>query len=476
MLNSGLRSQGERAALTDDSIERNTPDQIALGETLYRTIGTDGGVAVSASDVDLFRFVAPSTGRVTFTAAAPGEAATDPYLRLFDAEGNELASNDDAAADTPRRPADVRRHRRADVLRRRQRQRRGRPRLRRPHRRRRAAGNGGDYVLEASPLAAADEVSLEFDARQAATYLDASGDVVTVSIRGARRGRVTFAGDATSGDPTGIVVDGSDFGSTLTVKTRGGAATSVGGISAGGGLKALSAKTTSVAGDVTAGSVAKLQLANLSGGTMTIGGGGAPVALTLASATDYGISSASIVKSLKVGQWTDSDATRDVIAADLIGSISVAGDLGADVTARTIGKAKVGGALAGSDVRAADAIGAFTVGSARDSRVFAGVFAEVTGLPASVDDFDNDFATIKSFAVKGRSGATFSNTLVAAPVVGKATLGSVVAANGGTAFGLATDFTRSATGATDAGGPFRLSNLEDPGEDAAAGDFRVRTL
>src|SRR5207247_1922058 len=46
------------------------------------------------------RFDPTLTGTLTVRASVPGEATTDPVLRLFDAAGNELAFDDDAAAGT----------------------------------------------------------------------------------------------------------------------------------------------------------------------------------------------------------------------------------------------------------------------------------------------------------------------------------------------------------------------------------------
>ncbi|HHP7232122.1 MAG TPA: S8 family serine peptidase [Xenococcaceae cyanobacterium] len=68
-------------------------------EPIFGVIGTDGGdrAFVGETDVDLFRFEVESPGTV---AIALGTAEAEPndfdtYLRLFDAEGNEIAFNDD---------------------------------------------------------------------------------------------------------------------------------------------------------------------------------------------------------------------------------------------------------------------------------------------------------------------------------------------------------------------------------------------
>ena len=57
------------------------------------------------------------------------------------------------------------------------------------------------------------------------------------------------------------------------------------------------------------------------------------------------------------------------------------------MTTPSLGKVKVGGALAGSDVRVSDAIGTITVGSVTGSRIYAGVSSLLSDLPDSLDSY-----------------------------------------------------------------------------------------
>ncbi|MEB3358323.1 MAG: S8 family serine peptidase [Synechococcales bacterium] len=64
------------------------------------SLGSDGGVAVGASDVDLYRFQVTTSGPVTLTLEAdPTQPQdVDTYLRLFNASGQELAADDESGA------------------------------------------------------------------------------------------------------------------------------------------------------------------------------------------------------------------------------------------------------------------------------------------------------------------------------------------------------------------------------------------
>ena len=43
----------------------------------------------------MFQIVAPVTGQMTITEAAPPAAGLDPYLYVYDADGQLLGQNDD---------------------------------------------------------------------------------------------------------------------------------------------------------------------------------------------------------------------------------------------------------------------------------------------------------------------------------------------------------------------------------------------
>jgi hypothetical protein len=319
----------------------------------------------------------------------------------------------------------------------------------------------GDYALSvrvAPPIA-----PIAFGGRDLARFNGAGGGLVTISLKGPGSGMVFFDAEGNA-DPARIVLDGTTNRSSLIIKGD----TSVGELVVTGDLRALSGKTADVRGRLTAGGlVSKLQLRGASG-LIALGPGVSSV--TLGEARDLSLT-AGALKSVKVGAWLDTDATADSITAGSLGSLSSRGEFAADVTVELLGKAKVG-TLAGSDVRSANGITSFSAGSARDSRIFGGVRPDRTTLPESRGDFVSGTAQLRSVSIRG----PFSNVLIAASVVGKAALGLVSSANGGTPFGLTADRAASASGTTDTAGRFRLSRLDDPAGSTSFGDLAIRVV
>ena len=464
-LTSRLRPAADAAALTDNSAQNGTPTPVAPGEQLYRTIGVDGGVTVGAADVDLYRFAPAAGGTYVIRAAVPGEETTDPVLRVFDEAGNELAFNDDAGPNT--RDAAVSFQAAA-----------GRVyyvgvngssangRAYDPITGGGAApGDGGDYVLDVS------NAIVTFGGRQKATYRDASGDLVTIAIRGPGSGTVDFAGGAGgNADAAGITLDGTTAATAVTILSKGGG-TSTGNVTVNGSLRSLTGRTADLTGNLTvAGSIGKLALRTAGGGrTITYGGAGAPVTITFGAVSDVSVNSASPVKLIRASQWLDADAAPDVIAAPSVGTVTTRGEFAAGITTATLLAGRFG-ALSGSDIRADGSIGTVTAGTMANSRIFAGVPGTLATLPASAAEFSNPGASIKAVSVRG----AFSNTLIAAPTIGRASLGAVTPANGGVEFGLAADRAQSVSALMPTQ-RLRLSRLDAP-ETLLDTDFRVRVL
>jgi hypothetical protein len=315
--------------------------------------------------------------------------------------------------------------------------------------------------------------SVGFTAGDPATFTDASGDTVTISIKGPGTGQLLFE-DAGNADPTSLVLTGTSPASSVTINA-GGAGTRLGGMTVTGALKSLTARNTDLAGTLSVvGTVPKLQLRNASG-RIEIGSGGSTT-ITLAQARDLSITSASTIKSIKSNEWLDTDDTPDTITAPVVTSLTVKGAMEIGVSADTIGKIVVSGALNGAEIRATGSIGALTAASAADSIVFAGVRPDVSALPDSLDDFANPAASIKAVTFKART-APFSNTRIAAPTIGKAALANATVGTAtGNLFGLAADRFSSVTGATSVNGAYKLSKRDGPGSGLAMIDFAIVVL
>ena len=471
-----IRPASALPTLVNDSVQNGTPEPVNLGDALYRNLGADGGLERGAADVDLYRFTASTAGPVVIRATAPGEEPTDPVLRLFDEAGNEVAFNDDASENT--RDAILRLNVSAGqvfyigVN--------GSSAAARNYNPITGAGatgaTQGDYVLSVLPDTGDNpqpvERSITFGGRERAVYTDADGDVITFSLKGPGTGTLFF--DAAAGeqaDARRLVLNDTIGATTLSIK----GATAVGDVIVNGPLKGFGGRTLDLRGSLTVGgSLPKLQLAGASGGTISLGPG-APVSIAADRFSDVSINAAGPIKSLKLTDWLDTDAAPDTITTPSLASLSTRGDFAAGMNVGSLGKASVGGALVGSDIRAAGSIASITAGSVRDSRIFAGVRPDVAGLPASAGDFANGSAQIKALSVKGRSPAALVNTHIAAPNVGKVTLGGVTTANNGAPFGIAAGRLDSLRATTPAG-PLTLSRLDDPAESILAEDFHVRVV
>lgn len=82
------------AQMLDNSVNLNTPEDIALGDDLLRQIGFDGPAVTGASDIDLFRLTPVADQVLRIRTDTSAEHSADTVLRFFDAAGNELAWND----------------------------------------------------------------------------------------------------------------------------------------------------------------------------------------------------------------------------------------------------------------------------------------------------------------------------------------------------------------------------------------------
>ncbi|KKK48092.1 hypothetical protein LCGC14_3148610, partial [marine sediment metagenome] len=268
-----------------------------------------------------------------------------------------------------------------------------------------------------------------------------------------------------------------------------GAKTTVQQIRAAGPLRSVLGRTTYLLGNATfAGSLAKLTLADVADGHVISIGPRAPedtkttATITLGRVSDTTIDSQIPLKSIRVVEWLDNNATRDAIIAPSLRKLTVKGakvniskgitasaghfqaDLtlsGLGATKATLGSAKIAGDLADSiwdiigymgkltvvgtavdsTIRTTGNMAGITLGAADGSDFLAGVKASVTGHAAAVDDFEAPNATIKSFKIKGPKGADpsgwfYKDSNVSAPTIGVVSLLNVLFPNGGTDFGV----------------------------------------
>ncbi len=95
-----IRSKSLVSRLWDDRIGAGNVKALSLGSRLNGNLGMDGSLVRGGRDVDLYRFVAPSTGPIEVRARSLTSFGADTVLRVFNSTGRELAFNDNADAST----------------------------------------------------------------------------------------------------------------------------------------------------------------------------------------------------------------------------------------------------------------------------------------------------------------------------------------------------------------------------------------
>ncbi|MEI7836900.1 MAG: peptidylprolyl isomerase, partial [Planctomycetota bacterium] len=142
-----------------------------------------------------------------------------------------------------------------------------------------------------------------------------------------------------------------------------------------------------------------------------------------------GTLSARSIKSLKVGgDWDGAHLTLTQVAAPASKLLS-------------LGSLTVAGTMRNSDIFSAGNIGAVTLGAMDSSRILAGVKANTAALPTIRADFvadDNALASIARLTIRATTGTNgLANSNVAAWFLGKVAIKNVLIDNSSTPFGLA---------------------------------------
>ncbi len=367
-----------------------------------------------------------------------------------------------------------------------------------------------------------------------ATYADAAGRRVVVSLAGPGTGVVSVIGSPTA--EVTIATTGTTGATRLSIQPAGGT-TTLDGLTVTGSLSALAAAAVDLAGDLTVtGTINSIVLAGASGGhTLSIAGTAAVGSVRLGAVSDLTVATAEPLSTLSAAGWADASGTATITAPEIrlltvtgafapdlalgtgglaaarvggavagvwtvagpVGTVtagSLAGsftapsvrglrvraNLSAAVTLTAAGGTdlttlSVGGTIADATVRAAGGIGTVTAAAVTGSTIFAGVTPALTTLPAAASDFAAT-AGILSFTVTGNAAASFADSDVAAAALGRVAVRRVATANGGTPFGFASDTLASFTDVEPGVATFRWTPKEPTSKLTFNGDFAVRLL
>jgi len=294
------------------------------------------------------------------------------------------------------------------------------------------------------------------------------GTVVTQKLSGPGTETVAFPTAVTTTTKGKTVIvdpqldpDISIVGSTGATKvsfsaSKGSKIARIGDFTTDSDLGTLSGKSVNLDGDLTIGGSAKsITLNNASDGAITIGAGPLALALkTTAALTDEIITSAAAIKSISTPAISGTSSATSSLTAPSVGSISVTkgGVSNSSITltaaaANDLGKLSIKGAAQSLFINSTGGLGAISAASMANTIIHAGVAALSAG--QVLPNFPADFASvqsIKSVKVKNGKFPTFSNSSIAAEVIGSLSLGRVQTNNGGTSFGVAATSISSLTG------------------------------
>lgn len=257
-------------------------------------------------------------------------------------------------------------------------------------------------------------------------FTDADGTVVTIKASKASADVgfdgeniqfvTTSKGTTVTGDNVrvvGINITGATSASSLSIAAKGGDGfVDIANIATDGELKTISAKSTNLTGELdAAGAIASITFNNIVGAEISLGAAANPalaLALKFNTATNSSLTSAVGIKSLAGNSWLVND-DDDAIAAPWLGSLSLKGDLNADIELSgtnapggiTLKSLKLTGAVTGGEWEINGSTGTLAAASFAPGWE-AEISGDVSGITAK-GNFSGDIEarSIKSLSVSG---------------------------------------------------------------------------
>ena len=345
------------------------------------------------------------------------------------------------------------------------------------------------------------QVTIGAGASRSSTFYTIDGTRATVTLQGPGTATLGFSGSSTISIPSGakfadvtgeqlagITLSGTSAATTLSITPQFRSETlAVPAITDDSAIGTINATTTNLTGDASLpAGIARMSVGSANNGTITIGGGPAPV--------------------LTLGQ-TDHETINSVVP---IGQIHVGQDAGITLNAPSLGSLYVGGSLHDSSLTltAAYAAGVLDLGTANVVRAMsnvvissAGNIGSITSLAMSNDSIDAGVGTLAAgptfpgladFVAPASIRAvrllepllskSFSNSFIAADQINSLFLGSIQTTNNGSPFGIASHNIVRLSGSVPPARLFALRNLNSQATVAAQvsamrlslGDFQIQ--
>lgn len=370
-----------------------------------------------------------------------------------------------------------------------------------------------------------------FGGRANGLFTNAAGVSVLVSIKGPGTGTIRFeSGAPMNADPVSFTLSGTSRSSTLKFSSV--QAVSLSNLSFTTPLGGLVAPRLNLTGVNNFAGVGKLQLGDVTGGSLTVGSAVAMTEARISGVIDADVTLPA-VRTLTVGTMLNTDGSEDVLSTPSISSL-VAGTFGGTLrvsgnvtksafttvsnaviqvggrmalTARgsinasqisvgmttgtliaaslvdtriaattVLGAVRVSGGVSGATLVGPGGVGALRFGSVSSTTIVAGLApgsAVPTTFPTTAPAFANPRASVRSLTVA--RGGSFANTLVLAPTIGSASLGAVNTSNAGRPFGLFADAVGSVR-VSIAGDPVSSIKASKAASVFSRTDFRVQVV
>jgi hypothetical protein len=176
------------------------------------------------------------------------------------------------------------------------------------------------------------------------TFVDSSGDTVTLALNGPGSAVVTLA-NGDSGDIRSIAITGTSTRTSLVASVRG-ADTTLGDITTDGSLKSIVAPKADLDGNITiAGTLSSLAIRNTIGAqSISINAAGGSTSLKLGNVDDLLVSTAGALGKVSAAHWTAANPGDAGIRAAALKTLAVTGDLSADIDLSATDTASLGSA------------------------------------------------------------------------------------------------------------------------------------
>jgi hypothetical protein len=196
-----------------------------------------------------------------------------------------------------------------------------------------SVGSTDTFVVRLRQIFAPE--SLPFNAHITARFVDADGDLVTVSMKGPGGGIIYLNEGDIDTNISSLALSNTTAKTTVTITNLTGS-TAVGGATVTGSLGNFSAPAASLQGASTvSGDVKKFTLGDASG-SLTISGDTTVPALNFGNVSNFALTTVAPIKSLTVGSWSGSGAANKIVAPSVGKVVATTGTFTPNITLSAI--------------------------------------------------------------------------------------------------------------------------------------------